>query len=63
MKDLLALKVKDLLQLKTGDVLPLLEDPTGISHTITMTENIQRTFHRYIEGERLLPTDYLFKSR
>jgi DNA-binding GntR family transcriptional regulator len=63
MKDLLALKVKDLLQLKIGDALPLLEEPTGISHTITMTDNIQRTFHRYIESERLLPTDYLFKSR
>lgn len=63
MKDLLLTKVRDLLDLGVGDKIRLVEEPGGMSRTITMSEKIHQTFHRYLEEADLAPDDYLFKSR
>lgn len=63
MKDLLSTRVRNLLDLEVGDKIRILEEPSGGSRTITMSERIHQTLHRYLAEVDLAPDDYLFKSR
>lgn len=62
MKELLTLKVKHLLDLKVGDKLTISKGTQNDS-AIIISQTIYETFLKYMKEVRLLPEDYLFKSR
>ena len=62
-KELLKLKAKDLFDLKAGDPINITMGRENTVQQISISEDIARTFHEYLDKANLQPDDYLFKSR
>lgn len=62
-KELLKLKAKDLFDLKAGDPINITMGRENTVQHISISEDIARTFHEYLDKANLQPDDYLFKSR
>jgi DNA-binding GntR family transcriptional regulator len=62
-KELLKLKAKDLSGLKAGDPLSITMGKENTVRQISISEEVARTFHEYLNKANLQPDDYLFRSR